>query len=299
MLTALAYARRTKDAPDIQPSDFSENVTNKYYRLTPGKKSVYESKTKDGTETIEVYVTDEKKTVMGIGVTVVWDRVWENGSLIEDTKDWFAQDKNGDVWYFGEESKEMRNGQVVSTKGSWEAGVNGAQPGIVMKADPAPGQTYQQEYYKGEAEDAADVLAVGESVTVPFGTFTDCVQTLDYTPLEPNVREHKYYCSETGGLALEIDIPTQERGELISIAYDSAPSTSLGGDAIRARGTPLVSESRAKEIAIERVGGTVTDIETDTQSGKVIYVVEIDAENGIETDVIIDAQTGEILRVET
>lgn len=299
MLAALGYARRTKNTPQIQPSDFTANVTNKYYSLVPGKRSVYASKTADGTETIEVYVTDEKKTVMGIGVTVVWDRVWVNGSLIEDTKDWFAQHKNGDVWYFGEESKEMKNGNVVSTKGSWEAGVNGAQPGIVMKADAKPGETYQQEYYKGEAEDAADVLAVGQSVTVPYGTFTDCVKTFDYTPLEPAAQEHKYYCSEPGGLALEIDVTTGERLELLSIEYNSKPSASIPEDAIPVSGTPAISESRAKEIAVQRVAGTVTDIETDIQSGKVTYIVEIDAENGVETDIIIDAQTGEILSVET
>ncbi|HLC87233.1 MAG TPA: hypothetical protein VJH65_03100 [Candidatus Nanoarchaeia archaeon] len=185
---------------------------------------VYESKTEDGKEHIEVYVTSEKKSLMGIETIIVWDRVWLNGDLIEDTKDYYAQDKEGNVWYFGEESKEILHGKIVSYKGSWEAGVDGAKPGIIMKAEQKVGETYKQEYYKGEAEDKADILALNESVSVPFGEFTNCVKTLDYTPLEPDVKEHKYYCPEAGGVVLEIDLNNNERVELLSLEYNTEPT---------------------------------------------------------------------------
>ncbi len=116
---------------------------------------------------------------MGVNTIVVWDRVWLNDELIEDTKDWYAQDKYGNVWYFGEDSKEYEDGKVVSTEGSWEAGVDNAKPGIIMKANPVIGESYRQEYYKGEAEDMADVVALGVKVKVKYGSFSDCLQTRD------------------------------------------------------------------------------------------------------------------------
>ena len=163
--------------PRIDTSDFIDVIDNKYFTLTPKSKYVYEAETEDGLERIEVYVTDEKKEVMGIITTVVWDRVWLEGDLIEDTKDWYAQDKEGNVWYFGEDSKELVNGNVISIEGSWEAGVNNAKPGIIMKANPKIGDLYRQEYYEGYAEDMAEVLSFEETVTVPYRTFRNCLKT--------------------------------------------------------------------------------------------------------------------------
>jgi hypothetical protein len=126
--------------------------------------------------------------------TVVWDREWLNDALIEETYDWYAQDKEGNVWYLGEDSKEYENGKAANSKGSWEAGVDGAKPGIIMKGDPKIGDSYRQEYLKGKAEDMADVVALSESVAVPFGTFTDCLKTRDWSktliperPAAPNL----------------------------------------------------------------------------------------------------------------
>ena len=126
---------------------------------------------------------------MGVTTIVVWDRVWLNNELIEETYDWYAQDKEGNVWYFGEDSKEYENGMVVSTKGSWEAGVDGAKPGIIMEAHLRVGESYRQEYYKGEAEDMADVVAVGVTVTIPYGTFEDCLKTRNWSQIDPNLNE--------------------------------------------------------------------------------------------------------------
>lgn len=210
--------------PIINPSDFTSKVTNKYFTLTPGTKMVYEGETEEGTERIEFYVLDETRIVEGVENIIVWDRVWLDGELIEETFDWYAQDKEGNVWYFGEDSKEMENGKVVSTEGSWESGVDGARPGIIMKANPAIGDLYRQEYYEGEAEDMAEVIAFGERVTVPFGSFSDCLKTYEWSPLEPDAKENKYYSQETGGVILEVSFDGKEKIELIDIQYDAQPS---------------------------------------------------------------------------
>ena len=208
----------TEYNPSINPEDFVSGVDNPYYTLTPGANFTYASETDDGTEENIVVVTNETKEILGIEATVVWDRVWLNGTLIEETLDWFAQDKDGNVWYMGENSTEYEDGVAVSTAGSWEAGVDGAKPGIIMEANPQAGDTYRQEYSPGEAEDIAEVVSLGETVTVPFGTFTDCIQTREWSPLDPELNEYKFHCSEVGGLALEIVIDSGERVELVDAA---------------------------------------------------------------------------------
>jgi len=183
-------------APNIDPADFSNStvVDNEYFPLTPGTTMTYEGKG----ERIVVEVTYETREVMGITCVVVRDRVWEGEELIEDTFDWYAQDNDGNVWYMGEDSKELEKGEVVSTEGSWEGGVDGAFPGIIMLAKPLDGLWYRTEYYEGEAEDLAQILSLNETVTVPYGTFTNCLKVLDFNALEPGVEEHKYYAPGIG-----------------------------------------------------------------------------------------------------
>jgi hypothetical protein len=134
---------------------------------------------------------------MGVRCVVVHDVVKRNGRVAEDTYDWYAQDRDGNVWYFGEDTKEISAGGRVSTKGSWVGGVNNAQPGIIMPGNPKPGEPYRQEYAPGEAEDMGQVVSVGEAVTVPFGTFKDTVKTKDYSLLEAG-NEHKWYARGVG-----------------------------------------------------------------------------------------------------
>jgi hypothetical protein len=178
----------------------------------------YEGETSEGTETIVVEVLDRSRQVNGVTATVVRDQAFLDGELIEDTEDWFAQDAEGNVWYLGEDTKEYENGQVVSTEGSWEWGVDGALPGIIMWADPAAhlGEEYRQEFYQGEAEDFGKVVAVDQSVDVPHGSLSQCIRTEDTTPLEPNQLENKYYCAGTG-LVLEVAVSSGERLELVQV----------------------------------------------------------------------------------
>jgi hypothetical protein len=181
-------------APHIDPAEFTTTIDNEYFPLKPGTTFVHEG----GKEHSEMSVTSETKKVMGVECVVVDHKEWEGDKLIEKTYDWFAQDKEGNVWYFGEDTKEYEDGKVVSTKGSWEAGVDGAKPGIIMQAHPKVGQTYRQEYYKGEAEDMAKVQSLNDSVTVPYGSFDHVLVTKEWTPLEPSYHEHKYYARGVG-----------------------------------------------------------------------------------------------------
>ncbi len=200
----------------LDPQTFVATIDNPWLPLTPGSRWVYEATTEDGVERIEVVVTDETREVIGITTTVVRDTVTLDGALIEDTYDWFAQDADGNVWYLGEDSKEYDNGEFVSTAGSWEAGVDGALPGVVMQADPKVDDPYRQEYYEGEAEDMAVVFATGEAETVAFGSFDDLLVIREWNPLEPDVIEHKYYAAGVGTV-LEVQVQGgSERVELVS-----------------------------------------------------------------------------------
>lgn len=184
--------------PRINAADFVDMVDNKYYPLTPGTTFVYESDTEDGRERNEVAVTDETKEILGINCTVVHDRVWLEGDLIEETYDWYAQDREGNVWYLGEDSKSYENSEFVSAEGSWEAGKDGAMPGFIMKAVPQVGDSWRQEFLKGEAEDWGEIIALDESITVPAGSYQGCVRTRDWTPLEAGIEENKIYCPGAG-----------------------------------------------------------------------------------------------------
>jgi hypothetical protein len=199
-------------APTIEAAQFVASVDNDYVPLSPGTRFVYE--TPSGGERVEVHVTEETRDVMGVTCTVVMSREYEDGELVEETADWYAQDAAGNVWYFGEETKEYKDGAVVSTAGSWEAGVDGAQPGIIMKGTPTVGDSYRQEYYAGHAEDMGEVLSLEESVTVPYGTFDSVLMTKGWTPLEPGDVEHNYYAP---GVGLVLEVEGDDRLELVSV----------------------------------------------------------------------------------
>src|SRR5438105_8592547 len=170
---------------NINPQDFSTVINNPFFPLVPNTTYVYVG-TKDGrARRDEFAVTRRTKMIMGVTCREVHDRGYVEGVLAEDTLDWFAQDKDGNVWYFGEDTKELdANGNVISTEGSWRAGVNGAQPGVIMEANPRVGDKYQQEFASGVAEDMAKVASVNKSVTVSYGSFDDVLLTRESSPLD-------------------------------------------------------------------------------------------------------------------
>jgi hypothetical protein len=190
----------------IKPADFlSENIVgNTYFPLISGRKLIYVGKDEDGNRIdIEEYFTGQTKVILGVTCVVVEFREWVSGSLVEVAYDWYAQAKDGNVWYFGEQVDNYENGNLTDHGGSWEAGVDGAQPGISMMGDPEIGIWYRQEYYKGEAEDVAQVLDLGVSVTTPASTYENCLKTAEWSPLEPDMMEHKYYAPGIGNIKIE------------------------------------------------------------------------------------------------
>jgi len=190
--------------PVIDPANFVSTIDNPYFTLTPGKVWIYEGKNKAGKiERVEVEVTRETKTILGVNATVVRDRAWKDGKLVEDTFDWFAQDKDGNVWYLGEDSKEIKDGEVVSTAGSWEAGVNGAKAGFIMRANPQVGDAHRMEFLKGQAEDMMEVLSINESVSIGFGNYENCLKLKEWAPLKPDLVEHKFYSKGVGNVVIE------------------------------------------------------------------------------------------------
>jgi hypothetical protein len=204
---------------DLDPADFTSEIDNPYWPMEPGARWVYRETDAEGAELrVEVTVTGRTREILGIAATVVHDVVTEDGRLKEDTYDWYAQDKWGNVWYMGEDTKEYEGGKVSSTEGSWEAGVDGAQAGIILPAHPEPGMAYRQEHYAGHAEDGAEVLSMDERATVPFGSFDHVLMTRDFNRLEPKLLEHKFYAKGVGPVLAMTVAGGADREELLRFA---------------------------------------------------------------------------------
>jgi hypothetical protein len=218
----LAQSNKETIKIPFDPNNFVTTIDNPYFPLIPGTTFVYKGQT-EGTPTSDVMtVTYQTKEILGVTTTVVHDRVYEEGVLTEDTLDWYAQDQQGNVWYFGENTKELdEKGNVTSREGSWLGGVNGAEPGIIMLANPQKGDTYQQELAKGEAEDMAQVLGFKDSLCVRYGCFKDVLATKEWTPLEPGVAENKYYAQGVGFIFGKTVQGGNETLELVRILHHS------------------------------------------------------------------------------
>jgi hypothetical protein len=184
--------------PTIDPGDFAAVVDNRYFPLIPGTRWVMKGEGESAGEVTTTEVTTDTKTILGVVCTVVRDEVDADGELQELTFDWYAQDAAGNVWYFGEDTAEYKNGEVTSRAGAWEAGVDGAQPGIIMPAEPVAGVIYRQEFFAGEAEDLAKAVELAATANTPAGSYADVLITEDWTPLEPKVVERKFYAPGVG-----------------------------------------------------------------------------------------------------
>lgn len=199
--------------PNVVAADFSADVDNPLFPLPVGRTWTY----REGIQDVVVTVLAERKEVMGVTCTVVRDTVSSNGVTLEDTWDWYAQHVDGSVWYFGEDTTEFANGEPVSKEGSWESGVGGAKPGMIIPPNPTIGTKYRQEYLPCEAEDYGEVIALDATATVPTGSYTGCLKTHDSTPLDPEVNEQKTYCPDVG-LVLATDVNTGESEELQQVS---------------------------------------------------------------------------------
>ena len=218
MAAWVASANAGPVLPDFSPANFVAGapIDNPYYPLVPGTvhrsvADVTDPETGEVTHEVDqTTVTSSTRMIAGVSARVVRDRGFEDGVLAEDTLDYFAQDKQGNVWYFGEDSKEIQNGQVVSTEGSWEAGVNGAKPGFIMPASPQVGFSYLQEFaQQDQAVDQAEVLSLNESITVPAGSFTNVLKTKETSQVEPGAVENKFYAPGVGEILVWEDVNAQ------------------------------------------------------------------------------------------
>jgi hypothetical protein len=206
---------------NLDPADFATRIDNPYFPLVPGDKYVYRETDGKTKEKVVLGVSHKTKLIAnGITARVVHDRVTSHGKVIEDTFDWYAQDSDGNVWYLGEDTVECKKGKIKNHSGSFEAGVDGAQPGVIMPANPEPGMKYRQEYYAGEAEDKGEVLSVNEQVESPYGHFTGALLTKDLVPLEPKVSEYKIYAPRVGLVVAVKTSGGSGREELMRIKHD-------------------------------------------------------------------------------
>ena len=204
----------------LDPADFTTRIDNPYWPMRPGSRWVYRETDPEGTrQKVVVTVTGRTKRIAnGVTARVVRDVVTEDGEPVEVTDDWYAQDRAGNVWYLGERTTEYEKGKPTTTAGSFEAGVDGAQAGVIMPAKPRPGLRYRQEYLKGEAEDAASILSLGEQVEVPFGFFGPgrVLMTRDVNPLKPRILEYKFFARGIGPVLAVGVSGGSDREELVS-----------------------------------------------------------------------------------
>ena len=208
----------------LDPGRFTTQIDNRYWPMKPGSRWLLRETDKGGdAQRVEITVTDQTKTIMGIEARVVHDKVTnaKDGSLVEDTYDWYAQDDKGNIWYLGEDTKEYENGKVATTEGSWQAGVDGAQPGILLPASPGPGMVYRQEYDGARAQDTAAVVSLHQRARVPSGLFDHVLITKEFTPLEPSLLKHDFYAFGVGPVLSLTVSGGSDREELLS--YVPAP----------------------------------------------------------------------------
>ena len=221
ILSALVVAACGDEADsktELDPADFTTEIDNPWWPMTPGSRWIYRETDSEGAnQKVVVTVTDRTKTIAnGVEARVVHDVVSENGQLVEVTDDWYAQDRDGNVWYLGEDTTEYENGEPVSQSGSFEAGVDGAEAGVIMPAQPEPGMSYRQEYYEGEAEDRGAIVSLEQQAEVPAGHYEPALMTNDTNPLEPKVNEFKFFARGVGPvLAISVS-GGSDREELLS-----------------------------------------------------------------------------------
>lgn len=223
---------------NLDPKNFTTKIDNPYWPMVPGTRWTYRETDQEGAEqrvvvTVTITVTNQtKKIANGVTARVVRDTVTEDGKLIEDTFDWYARDEQGSIWYLGENTAEFENSKLKTKSGSFEAGVDGALPGIIMPANPQDGMQYRQEYYKGEAEDNGEVLSTQEMAEVPYGQFDNALLTKDTITIEPKVLEYKLYAKDIGPvLILGVSGGTGSREELIKLDNASEEWTEKAGTA--------------------------------------------------------------------
>lgn len=208
---------QTSEPSKLNPADFTTQIDNPYWPMPVGRQWHVHVSNPQGESLQEIITVEDrtKKIADGVTARVVHDVVYDKGKPSEITDDWYAQDRDGNIWYFGESTAEIHNGRR-DTSGSFEAGRNGADAGVVMPANPRVGLTYREEYYAGQAEDRAKVLALDQQVEAPAGHFTGALLIDDTSPIEPAVSEYKLYAKGVGPVVAVSVSGEAEREDLVS-----------------------------------------------------------------------------------
>jgi len=217
VVAAAADLPRGSEHVTLDPADFTTRITNPWWPMRPGSRWVYrETDSAGARQRVVVTVTSRTRRIAdGVTARVVRDVVTEDGEPVEVTEDFYAQDREGNVWYLGEDTAEYEDGKVVSREGSFEAGVDGAEAGVIMPAHPRRGLRYRQEYYAGHAEDRARIVSRREQAGVPFGHFRGVLMTREDNPLEPRVLEFKFYARGVGPVLAVSVSGGSDREELV------------------------------------------------------------------------------------
>ncbi|MFC8797776.1 hypothetical protein ACFT2C_08570 [Promicromonospora sp. NPDC057138] len=235
-VTGDAALPQSSEPADLDPADFTTEIDNEYWPMVPGTQWVSRETDEEGQKLrVVVTVTSATKAIAnGVTARVVRDSVTQDGAVVEDTFDWYAQDSDGTIWYLGEDTAEFEDGKLATTEGSFEAGKDGALAGVILPADPAVGMAYRQEYLKGEAEDNGAVLSLDEQAEVPAGHYDRALLTKDTSTIEPDVLEYKLYAPGVGpvlALGVSGDRGREELLEVRTVPADvarAAGSTALG-----------------------------------------------------------------------
>jgi hypothetical protein len=223
----VAALPRGAEPVTLDPANFTTRITNPYFPLRPGTRWAYRETDSEGARQRVVVTVTRRTRLIANGITarVVRDVATEHGRPAEVTDDWYAQDRAGNVWYLGEATTAYERGRPASTHGSFEAGVNGAQAGVVMPAHPRPGLRYRQEYSRGEAEDRARVVSLREQAEVPAGHYGRVLMTREVNPLEPKALEFKFYARGVGTVLAVSVSGGSDREELVRVRRAASART--------------------------------------------------------------------------
>lgn len=282
---------------EVRPENFVSGVSNPYFTLIPGRKLSYDGIDPNGVKIHkEILASDLEREIAGVKTLAAWDREWHDNSLVKDTKRYYAQDKDGNVWLFGETELDIFGGYMKNKGSEWFHGENNAKAGIVVPGVAQVGDEIARAF-NGLNEEKAEVLAVGEAIDVPKGAFADCLKIRDYAVGEGAIETYDYYCKDIGNFALELVPDTFGKISLAKVE-DNFPTTGLNLNYPELKIT--VAETKAKEIALDEVlnSDEVTAINLVLRNDDPVYAVDVLDDDKDTTRVFIDINSGKVLTTE-
>lgn len=273
---------------EFRPENFVKGVSNPYFNLVPGRRWYFEGQSPLGVKIKrDVIGSGSTKEIQGVTAQGVWEREWRDDTLTSETKKWYAQDRNGNVWWLGQDESEIFGGYQKSRGDSWQAGDNNAKAVVLI-----PGQIEKGSF--GVADKRGEILSVGESVKVPRGDLKDCIKTRDLDP-SVNSEEHQYYCKETGNLSLEI-VPNSFGKVELTRVEDNYPTAGMNHSYPVLRAD--ISEEQAKRTALKEIEGaeSVASVSIALWDKKPAYLVEVVKEDKKSASVYLDIHKGFVLK---